>query len=107
MLLFAGVIPAAPYEIHVDHMEVTGMAVDPADNVYLSGYTWSEAEMSLNRQPQVLKNLDATGATVYTVNLGDLTYTSPFILPTGIQVTSVAVDQSGSAYVGSAANALS
>ena len=99
MLVFAGVIPAATYEMQVDHMEVTGMAVDPAGNVYLSGYTWSEAVTSLNRQPQVLKKLDATGATVYTVNLGDPTYTSPFLLPTGIQVTGVAVDQSGSAYV--------
>ena len=99
MLVFAGVIRAATYEMHVDHAQVRGMAVDPAGNVYLSGYTWSEAVMSLNRQPQVLKKLDATGATAYTVNLGDLTYTSTFLLPTGIQVTGVAVDQSGSAYV--------
>src|SRR6266516_256599 len=97
LLLFVGVLPAA-YEVHLEDLEVTGMAVDAAGSVYLSGYTWSMT-MPLSRQPQVLRKLDATGTTVYTAHLGDLTYTNPSLTPTGIQVTSVAVDKSGSAYV--------
>src|SRR5438045_3244118 len=98
LLLLAGVIPAVAYEVELDIMEVTGMAVDAAGSVYLSGYNWSTTG-SLTRAPQVLRKLDATGTSVYTVQLGDLIFTNPLLPPTGIQVSGVAVDKAGSAYI--------
>ena len=91
-----GVIPAVAYEVELDIMEVTGMAVDAAGSVYLSGYNWSTGG---SRQPQVLRKLDAAGTSVYTVQLGDLTYTNPLLPPTGIQISGVAVDKAGSVYI--------
>ena len=91
----AGVIPAVAYEVELDIMEVTGMAVDAAGSVYLSGYNWSTG----GSRQSVLRKLDATGTSVYTVQLGDLTYTNPLLPPTGIQVSGVAVDKEGSVYI--------
>jgi hypothetical protein len=101
LLVLGGLIPALAYEVHLEYMEVTGMAVDSAGGVYLSGYdssTWG-LYTTQGSQRQLLKKLDAAGTPVYTAHVGDFTYGNLSLPPTGIQVSSIAVDAAGSAYI--------
>src|SRR5215831_2756080 len=92
LLLLAAAAQALPYEFH-NSLGVTGMAVDTAGNVYLTG---SEVSFigPVFSQTSVLIKLDAAGAPVYTSHIErDLTGMS------GIIVSGVALDESGSVYI--------
>src|SRR5258708_7054584 len=92
LLLLAAGTEGLPYEFR-NNVGVTGMAVDSAGAVYLTG---SEVSFigPVFSQTSVLIKLDATGAPVYTAHIErDLSGMS------GILVSVVAVDDAGSVYI--------
>ncbi len=92
LMLLAAAAQALPYEFR-NNVGVTGMAVDSAGAVYLTGSEVSFVGPVFS-QTSVLIKLDATGAPVYTAHIErDLSGMS------GILVSGVAVDDAGSVYI--------
>jgi hypothetical protein len=97
LLLLSCGMPACAYEVHLDFAWVNDMAVDPAGIVYLVGASLSGLP---SKQVQILQKLDVTGEPLYTVKLGELTYTGPPpFTASGINVNGVALDKAGSIYI--------